>query len=174
MNHMAIRIIRAVGAALRASRTPLSLALIAGCILAGAAWAIVKPEDFAGRWALRGGHCPGGACKALYDIGPCGEGWCGVEVEEGGKCGQTSMHLVAEKHWGGGGNASLSGEFRPAKDADPYAISAHIRILEGGRRYLDIYGNTGGKLQKWRRTYPIEMDLERVAEPECRAAPHTS
>ena len=173
MNHKAGRIMRAIGTAFRAGCTALILAALVGCIMAGAAWAIVKPEDIAGRWALRGSNCAIGACKALYDLSPCGEGWCGVEVEEGGKCGQTSIHLVAEKK-PDPEQAVFSGQFRPAKGADPYVVEARIGISDSGARVLRILGHTGGQFQPFRRTYPLAMNLERIAGAECHGEPKTS
>lgn len=173
MNHKADGITRAIATPLRAGCTLLSLALIVGGIVAGAAWAAVKPDDIAGRWELRGGHCAAGACKALYDFSPCGKGWCGVEVGDGGKCGQTSIQLVAENR-SSDTAAVFSGQFRPVKDADPYVIEAYVTIQKSGERNLRVFGHTGGEFQGWRRIYPVEMGLERVGEPECRGEPRTS
>ena len=115
-----------------------------------------------------------GACRALYDISPCGGGWCGVEVEEGGRCGQTSIHLAAQEKQTDPGQAVFSGQFRPVKGADPYVIEASIGTAKSGARLIWIYGHTGGQFQPFRRTYPLEMSLERVAGAECHGEAQTS
>jgi hypothetical protein len=179
MSHRAASMMRAIGGALRSCYSALSLGLIVGCIMAGAAWAVAVPEEFGGRWALRGGICAPGACKPFYDISQCGEGWCGVEVEEGGKCGQTSMRLAVQELIGD--RPYLKGVFRPASGAEPYGIKVYAPTPENGQRLnvygprrVQIQGSTSGEFQSFRRTYPLEMSLERVGEPECHGVFQTS
>lgn len=145
--------------------------------MAGAATAVVsgKPEEVVGRWQARDGYCGGRtACKPLFDIMACGEGWCGVEVEDGGKCGRTSLRLSVEKAPEKTG-LGLSGQYDAAEGAEPYVIGAHVEKSEnGGGTTLVIIGHTGGKFQAFRRSYPVHLVLDRVGEPACRGEAKTS
>jgi hypothetical protein len=164
---------RAIGGAFQGFRTAATLGLMVGSIVAGAAWAEPKPAGIEGRWKLTSGHCGAGACKAFYDLSPCGDGWCGVEVEEGGKCGRTSIRLDARKK-SLPDEYDFRGRFLPAKDADPYVVEANTGTGNDGVRTLWIYGHTGGQFQAFRRTFPLRMILERVAGAECHDSGATS
>lgn len=125
-----------------------------------------KPEDIAGRWRLRQDHCNGAACKPLYDIMPCGDGWCGVEVEEDGKCGRTAIRLAVEKS-PEMGSFSHSGQYFAADGAEPYVIDARLRTLNTGSTILVFIGHTGGPFQILRRSYLVHMEFDRIGEPAC-------
>jgi hypothetical protein len=145
--------------------------------MAGAAMAVVsgKPEDIVGRWKITNNRAcnRGTVCKPLFDIMACGEGWCGVEVEDGGKCGRTSLRLVVEKT-PEKTELELSGQYIAAEGAEPYVVRAYVRKSGDGSINLVIIGHTGGQFQAFRRSFPVHMAFERVGEPTCRGEAKTS
>lgn len=107
-----------------------ALAAAFGCLMAAAspASAEVRPSDLAGRWVTYVADpkvpCTHPACRLAYDLVPCGEGWCGIEVKEDKSCGRTAMRLDAGAPAQSG--VTFSGRYERAESTQPYTVRAHL------------------------------------------------
>jgi len=149
--------------------------------VAGPAAAEPRASDLSGRWTQAVADarqpCTGVGCRLTYDLVRCGDGWCGIEVKDGKDCGRTALRLDA-----GAAHASsveFFGRYERAEGTAPYAVSANLhwgprQDLPKVQLRLSVRGNTGGTLEPFRRTYPLQMVLMREGEPTCRADPKLS
>jgi hypothetical protein len=152
-----------MAACLEAAGLVVTLAALCVASVASATAAGVTPADIEGRWASAGN-------KLVFDISRCGEGWCGVEVS-GTACGRTSLRVGLEGQHAG--EAQFSGRFEPAAEAQPYFISVHLYRTDKSAR-LQILGNTSGRFEPWRRTFPFSALLAPTGDPQCRPDPKVS
>lgn len=135
-------------------------------------------SNLAGRWvfaaSLTGKECTEPArCRVAYDLVPCGEGWCGIEVADGKTCGRTAFRLGA----GSSGpnaryNIEFAGSFERAEGTQPYVVRANLYANPTPEQpapplRLSVRGNTGGDFQPFRRTYPLYMLLSRAGDALC-------
>lgn len=153
-----------------------TLALSVGCIMAVSATAEdnVKPEAIAGRWleAPAGGECPPEVCKTrTFDIVKCGDSWCGIEVGEGGKCGRLTIRLTATQD--PKDMRPFVGTYSAVDGTEPYVVGASFLIAKSERQLI-VYGHTGSVFRPFQRSYPLEINLSRVGDAQCKADPRTS
>ena len=48
-------------------------------------------SQLSGRWSVDPRHrCHDASCQLAYDLVPCGDGWCGIEVRDGKACGRIA------------------------------------------------------------------------------------
>jgi hypothetical protein len=139
----------------------------------------LKPSDVSGRWsrAISSAKqpCNDVSCRVAYDIVRCGEGWCGVEVEDAKECGRVAIRLDAGAVRPPG--VEFVGRYEKAEGSEPYTIKANLHSSDPqrvGQIILTMMGNTGGEFQPWRRTFPLHMVLVRNGEAICRAEPKMS
>ncbi len=151
------------------------LPLAAGSFVAIASWpasAQSPPSGFEGRWAQEGRHCTGPECRRVYDFAPCGTGWCGVEVKEGGACGSVAFRLQTSEGLAPG--SELTGRYERAPGAEAYTVRVNVRPPsprdpQPASSRLVIVGNTGTTLELFRRTFPLHMVLQREGDAVCKA-----
>jgi hypothetical protein len=157
------------------------LAIVAaalGCIMAVSRPAAADPEasQLAGRWNSAIGDpkhaCSGTGCRLTYDLVPCGESWCGIEVKNDQQCGRVALRLDAGAPSQFG--VEYSGRYEGAVGTQAYAVKANLRQPPNERALLTLLGSTDGDFQPFRRTYPLHMVLVREGEPVCRAQPKVS
>jgi len=104
------------------------------------------------------------------DVVRCADGWCGVEVigaEQ--RCGGTALRLDGGA--ANGGEVTLfKGKLELAKGTEPYVVEAYLVAMDAGsaKRELQITGDTGGAFRVFRRSFPFNATLVRVAEAQCR------
>lgn len=139
-----------------------------------------KLDGLAGRWsgsyygysAVRA-KCGGRACTLIIDISPCQAGWCGVIVQEGGKCGGMGMTMIDAKK--GGTYPKLEGHLTLDPKAAGYVIQATLLSnSKSDLRHLSIYGDTGKELSFMRRSFPFQAELTRVGDAVCAPEKATS
>lgn len=133
------------------------------------------PPNITGRWsgtpyALRHDpeRCGTGSCEVVLDIVPCGTAWCGIEVKKGSECGGQPLQLTAhgEPHHFG----AFKGRWSLAAGTQEYVVEANYRPRQDGEpERLYFVGDTGPELMIFRRSFPFQATLERVAEATCRA-----
>ena len=151
------------------------LALAAGGFVAassGAASAQSPASGFEGRWVPESRHCAGPDCGRVYDLAPCGKGWCGVEVKDGKDCGRVAFRLQPSEDNAFG--QELTGRFERTPGAESYTVRASLRPpspydAPPASLKLIVVGNTGNKLELFRRTFPLHMVLLREGEATCKA-----
>jgi hypothetical protein len=145
------------------------------------ATAELQASSLSGRWTQVVDEskraCAGGSCRLTYDLVPCGDGWCGIEVKNGKDCGRTAWRLDAGAPHADG--VEFFGRFERAEGAMPYAVNATLRSVPQPDRpdptlRLSARGNTGGSLEPFRRVFPFYMLLVREGEAVCRADPKLS
>jgi hypothetical protein len=143
----------------------------------------IAASNLAGRWVVASGfgskQCSEPGCRPTYDLAPCGDGWCGIEVKEGKTCGRTAFRLDA----GTPGNSAqygieFAGSYDRAEGTQPYVIRANLYAspapqLPVPQFRLSVRGNTGGDFQPFRRTFPLYMVLSREGDALC-TQPKTS
>ena len=132
--------------------------MAAGAIAGGFA----KPELIAGRWILANAE----GKPETIDMAPCGEKWCGIEVDASGKCGRVVFRLTAGAPDKQG--AQFIGQYSAAEGTEPYAIGASLWEREG-KVTMSASGHTGGLFQPYRRSYPLRMMLSREGDATCKA-----
>jgi hypothetical protein len=111
------------------------------------------------------GKCGEKGCTLTLDIVACGDGWCGITVDDQGACGAKSMQLspMPEEPNGFLGRLSL------AAGADDYAVQVIWRDPEPGQpAVLYISGNTGPEFMMFRRSFPLEARLARSGDVVCK------
>jgi hypothetical protein len=137
----------------------------------------ITASNLAGRWVVAAGFggkdCTEPGCRPTYDLVPCGDGWCGIEVKDGKTCGRTAFRLDA----GTPGNSALygiefAGSYERAAGAQPYVVRANLYANPAPQQpaqplRLSVRGNTGGDFQPFRRTYPLHMVLSRDGDAAC-------
>ena len=144
-----------------------------------AAPAVLKAEDFAGRWSgsyhgfgeMRT-RCNGGSCKITLDIAPCGTSWCGVMVKEDGACGGVAMKAElgdAKETW-----MQFNGNLELDPKAAGYVIQATLWVDDEGKRGVEIIGDTGKELMFMRRSFPFSARLARSGDAVCTSEKPTS
>ena len=147
---------------------------------AAPAFADVMPSDLAGRWVTYVADpkvpCTHPSCRLAYDLVPCGENWCGIEVKEDKSCGRTAMRLDAGAPTQHG--VTFSGRYERAESTQPYMVRAQLyptpRPATPGQLFLHVQGTTDGNFQPFRRTYPLQMLLSRAGDALCPAQPKVS
>jgi hypothetical protein len=163
-------------------RMRMMLAAVAGCIMTAAvgpaaAETEIVASQLAGRWVNAAGfvgqECTGPRCRISYDLMPCGEGWCGIEVTDGKTCGRVAFRLNA----GEGGNSptygvEFAGSYERAEGTQPYVVRANLFAspapgLALPPLRLSVRGSTDGDFQLFRRTYPLHMVLTRDGDAAC-------
>jgi hypothetical protein len=139
----------------------------------------VQPSDISGRWSRAISDakrpCNDVSCHVAYDIVRCGEGWCGVEVKDGKECGRVAIRLDAGAAQPFG--VEFSGRYEKAEGSEPYTVKANLHSgdpQQVGRFIISMVGYTGGNLQPWRRTFPLQLMLVRNGDAICRAEPKMS
>lgn len=137
----------------------------------------ITAAHLAGRWVvapgLAGKACTEPGCRAAYDLVPCGDGWCGIEVKDGATCGRTAFRLTAitpstSARYG----VEFAGSFERAEGTQPYVVRANLFANATPQQpappmRLSVRGNTGGDFQPFRRTYPLHMVLSRDGDALC-------
>jgi hypothetical protein len=162
-------------------RARLSAALV--CIMAATCPALADPtaSELAGRWGsvlrLSAKDCNGTACVLRYDLAPCGEFWCGVEVKADGICGAVAFQLgqgtVKQSQ------VEYSGSYQRSEGTQQYKVRASLYARPFGESptgplMLSIFGSTDGDFQPFRRSYPLHMLLSRTGDAVCRGQPKVS
>ena len=138
--------------------------------------------DLAGRWegrtyelARRRSDCDGKPCTLTLDLGPCGTGWCGVEVIGAAqRCGATALKLDGGEA-NPGGSTLFKGKLELAEGTEPYVVEVYLVTMNeeaGAKRELQIAGDTGGEFRMFRRSFPFNATLAQIGEAKCR--PETS
>lgn len=159
------------------------LAATLGYIMAGAnpAAAELAASQLSGRWSTHVSEfryrCRDASCQLSYDLVPCGDGWCGIEVTDGKACGRIAFRLDAgaPKQFG----VEFSGHYERAEGTQPYVVRANLYVDPQRRSpneqlLLSVFGNTDGNFQPFRRSYPLHMVLARDGDAKCRAQPKIS
>jgi hypothetical protein len=159
------------------------------CVLAAAGGATAEPAtpakpvdareapDLAGRWEGRAfeltrarSDCGDEPCTLTLDVARCADGWCGVEVlGTERRCGGTALRLDGGA--ANGGEVTLfKGKLALAKGTEPYVVEVYLVATDVGeaKRELQITGDTGGEFRMFRRSFPFNATLVRVAEARCR------
>lgn len=113
--------------------------------------------DLTGRWSAQ-------RPRLILDIVRCGEGWCGIEVTEGARCGRTALRLEAARD-ASGPMPSFAGRLEVIPEAQPYAVSVTLKD-QGSAAVLWMLGHTGTALQP-RRVYPLNANFVRLGDPAC-------
>lgn len=152
------------------------LTLSAGCFVAGLpspASAQSPAPGFEGRWVQESRGCTGPDCRRSYDFAPCGKEWCGVEVKDGKECGRVAFRLKPNEE-NIPGTPELTGRFERTPGAETYTVRVSLRLpsahdAQPASTRLFIVGNTGDKLELFRRTFPLYMVLQREGDPTCKA-----
>src|SRR5262249_21373827 len=147
-----------------------------GCIMAaGSAAAEIAPDQLAGRWTasafLANQACGGGGCNLTYDMGSCGAGRGGLEVQCGQSCSRAALHLNAGRP--SQSAVEFMGRYERAKGSQPYSVRAilhfrHSAQAPEGQPMLSVLGSTDGDFQPLRRRYPLHMYLSRAGDAVCR------
>jgi hypothetical protein len=143
-------------------------------------FADVTPSDLAGRWVTYVADakvpCTHPSCRLAYDLVPCGEGWCGIEVKEDKSCGRTAMRLDAGAPTQHG--VTFSGRYERTDATQPYVVKALLypppRPKTPGDLFLHVQGSTDGQFPLARRFFPLQMMLSRAGDALCRAQPKVS
>lgn len=137
----------------------------------------ITASNLAGRWVVASGfgvkECAEPGCRPTYDLVPCGDGWCGIDVTDGKTCGRTAFRLDA----GTPGSSArygieFAGSYERAEGTQPYVVRANLYAnpapqLPAPPLRLAVRGNTGGDFQAFRRTYPLHMVLSRDGDALC-------
>lgn len=151
----------------------LKVILSALCVLAAASplSAAITAANIAGRW--QGESWAGEAGGPLtLDIVACGEGWCGIKVEAGDKCGGTALKIDAGMVEGN--YIQFKGTLQLAPNTEPYVVQTSIFTTAaedppGAPLKLQITGDTGGQFRAYRRSFPFEAQLARTKDALCHA-----
>ena len=147
---------------------PFTAAMVAAFCVAGMALAETSaPPDLAGRWVAQ-------KRSLVLDISRCGAGWCGVEVKDGRTCGAIVLRVELARPSASAGQR-LIGRLELAAEAEPYAVE--VRFFEpsnDGQFELIISGNSGDKLEPWRRTFDFRELLARSGDAVCPPVPKVS
>jgi hypothetical protein len=151
-------------------------------LMAGLGPASARPEvsDLAGRWVSAVADakeaCGEGGCRLVYDLVPCGKGWCGIEVKDDKTCGRTALRLDAGASTQYG--VIFFGSFERAPATQPYSVKVQLyteqRSPPQGRLMLFVQGSTDSSFQPLRRTYPMQMLMSRAGDTACRDEASTS
>lgn len=152
-----------------------SLALAAGCFVTNGA-AQEDPASPAGRWVQETPRCQDADCPATYDFVPCGDGWCGIEVKGGKDCGRIAFRLSPDPH---PGRPSFVGQFERSPGTEVYSVFASVRAPshldpQPAPSRLVVYGGTGGRLETFRRSWPLNMVMTRQGAARCKGEAKTS
>ncbi len=116
-------------------------------------------------------RCGPDGCTLTLDVVACAGGWCGVEVTGDGKvCGGDTMTLTQRKAESGALSPYFDGKLSLAQGSEPYVVEAHHRPAHGGEKsILTFVGDTGPELMLFRRSFPFNATLTRVADAVCKA-----
>jgi hypothetical protein len=159
----------------------LAVALVCIMAVTCAVLAEVAPSELTGRWNLvpRIGatDCNGVDCRLTYDLAPCGEVWCGVEVKDDQSCGRVAFRLNP----GSAKNSRVEffGSYQRTEATAAYKVRASLYYRPGQESparqlLLSVFGSTDGDFQPFRRSYPLQMLLSRSGDALCRAQPKVS
>ena len=139
-------------------------AMLATFCVAGMAMAETE-RDLAGRWVAE-------KQKLMLDLSRCGAGWCGVEVAAG-VCGKTVLRVAVTA--ADASHKTIQGRLERAAGAQSYAVEVRFFQAEPkGPVGLFMIGNSGDKIEPWRRTFPFRAEFARTGEAQCAPDPKTS
>ena len=80
------------------------------------------------------------------------------------------MSLKQKKLESGAMGPYFDGKLSLAKGSDAYVVEAHHRPAHGGESsILTLVGDTGPELMLFRRSFPFNATLTRVADAVCKA-----
>lgn len=143
-----------------------------GLVIALAFPAFAEPQasDLSGRWSQEqppSNHpCKGPFCHVAYDLVPCGNGWCGIEVKNGGDCGRVVFRVNAGAVKGAG--MEFTGQFEKAGGVPPNDVRIFLQDAPDSRRRI-VFRSDPGVMETIRRTFSLNMVLVREGEPVCKA-----
>ena len=153
-----------------------------GCVMAASQLAFAQPQpaDLRGRWVVFASNananeaCGNAGCRLTYDLAPCGNGWCGIEVKADKTCGRTAFRLDAGAPTQFG--VTFSGSYERAPATQPYIVKARLssQPTRQGEVMLYVQGANDGAFPPLRRTYPLQMTLARAGDAVCRSEPRIS
>lgn len=144
------------------------------CVLATAgplAAGDLQPMQIAGRW-MGDIYTQRNGGMLTLDIVACGNAWCGIKVEDGGKCGGTALKVDYVQPQGDSQSDSLqfNGTLELAAGTEPYVVQAWLMPpAENGSIALQITGDTGGVYRAYRRSFPFEAQMARTQDALCHA-----
>jgi hypothetical protein len=153
----------------------LKVMLSAICVLAAASplSAAITAASIAGRWQ-GDSYAKDASGPLVLDIVACGNGWCGVKVEAGDKCGGTALKIDAGVAEAGSDYIQYTGTLQLAPNTEPYVV--HTSVFQptpddpiGSPLKLQITGDTGGEFRAYRRSFPFEAQMARVKDAVCHA-----
>ena len=139
--------------------------------VAAAEPAQVTPADLPGRWVSKAAER-----ELTLDISRCGEGWCGVVVEDNA-CGRVALRVAenpGETIDQPGRPRELVGRLQLAANTDSYGVRAVLSRNDSGALTLFIAGHSGGPFAAYRRTYDYRNRLVRDGDPVCMPEPKSS
>src|SRR5262245_20243662 len=120
------------------------------------------PHTFEGRWAAKDR-------SLTLDLLRCGDGWCGIEVNQAGTCGRTVLRARGDEE------GQLKGRLELATESQPYMVAVNFyRLGTSDPGELLISGHTGNRFEPWRRTYPYQVPFARSGDVTCRPDPKVS
>lgn len=136
-------------------------------------------SQLSGRWSVDPRHrCHDASCQLGYDLVPCGDGWCGIEVTDGKVCGRVAFRLDAgaPKQFG----VEFSGRYEKAQGTQPYVVSANLyadpqQQSPNEQLLLSVSGSPDDNFRPFRRGFPpLYMVLARDGDAKCQAQPKVS
>lgn len=131
----------------------------------------LKPVQIAGRW-MGDTYTQNAAAPLTLDIVACGNAWCGIKVEAGGKCGGTALKVEPATPLPDNESDSLqfNGSLELAAGTEPYVVQAWLMPpSDNGSLTLQITGDTGGEYRAYRRSFPFEAQMARINDAVCHA-----
>jgi hypothetical protein len=142
--------------------------------------------DPSGRWngtpngyaeALK--NCGPKGCSLTVDITACGNDWCGVRVEQNGRCSPgVALRMTQKNPEPSTGveesrseqTPSFKGTFELASNSQPFEIEAMLWTTNPAvAPQLRMIGDTGGELRMLRRSFPLQATLARVGDAICKS-----
>jgi hypothetical protein len=165
----------------------LSIALLSTSLATRANAAPASPEvgaamDLSGRWkgspkgyadALK--NCGQQGCALTLDLSACGDAWCGVRVENDGKCVPgIAMRITAKRpnpkvNEESNGAPAFEGKLELAANTQPYVIEALLWTTSPDvAPQLRIIGDTGGEMLMMRRSFPLQATMARIGDASCK------
>jgi hypothetical protein len=117
-------------------------------------------EDLGGRWKSR-------ATGQSVDFVRCGEGWCGIRVGEGGRCGDVALRFTVSDT--PPLPIALTGRFDLRVGADTLNVHGKLyRIRETGERFIGMSGFSGDRARvTMSRSFPYSDRWSRIGEVTC-------
>jgi hypothetical protein len=143
--------------------------MVSAFCVAGVATATtpVAPADIAGRWQSDR-EWTARPDRLTFDISPCGEGWCGVQVGRNGACGKTAMRVdQAEPSEYNKERIEFKGRVELASDTQAYVVRVNLFRDQDSLR-ITIRGNTGDEFELFRRNYSFQQLMVRSGDAVCK------